>query len=48
MSSYDDFADISKHDASSIIIKIIIFFIVISLVVGAVYIIDKVLELGLF
>jgi len=48
MSSYDDFADISKKDPGAIIIKIIIFLIIIALVVGAVYILDIILNLGLF
>lgn len=48
MSSYDDFNDISKNDAGSLILKIIIFIIIIALVFGAVYIIDNILSLGLF
>ena len=47
MSAYDDFKDISKQDKSSIILKIIIFVIVIALVIGAVYILDNILNLGL-
>lgn len=48
MSSYDDFNDISRNDAGSLILKIIIFIIIIALVFGAVYIIDNILSLGLF
>ena len=48
ISSYDDFSDISKRDNGMLFIKIVIFLIVISLVIGAVYILDNVLSLGLF
>ena len=48
LSSYDDFSDISKQDPGTIIIKIIIFIIIIALVVGAVYILNVLLNLGLF
>lgn len=48
LSSYDEFSDISKQDRSALIIKIIIFIIIIGLVVGAVYILNNILELGLF
>jgi hypothetical protein len=48
LSSYDDFSDISKQDTGTIIIKIIIFIIIIALVVGAVYILNVLLNLGLF
>ena len=48
LSSYDDFSDISKQDTGTIIIKIIIFTIIIALVVGAVYILNVLLNLGLF
>lgn len=46
--SYDDFKDISKRDTGTIVLKIIIFIIIIALVIGGVYIIDNILELGLF
>lgn len=48
LSSYDDFSDISKQDTGTIIIKIVIFIIIIALVVGAVYILNILLDLGLF
>lgn len=48
LSSYDEFSDISKQDKSAIVIKIIIFMIIIALVIGAVYILNNILELGLF
>ncbi len=48
LSSYDDFSDISKRDNGTIIIKVVIFVIIIALVVGAVYILNVLLDLGLF
>lgn len=48
ISSYDDFKDISKNDKASIFIKIIIFIIVLGLIVGAIYILNNLLGLGLF
>ncbi len=48
MSNYDDFADISKGDGGSLIIKIVIFIIIIVLVLGAIYILNDILNLGLF
>lgn len=48
LSSYDEFSDISKQDKSALVIKIVIFIIIIGLVVGAVYILNNILELGLF
>lgn len=48
MTSYDEFSDIAKNDTGALILKIIIFVIIISLVVGGVYIIDNLLGLGLF
>lgn len=47
-SSYDDFADVSKRDNGSLILKIIIFIVIIVLVLGAVYILNDILGLGLF
>ena len=48
ISAYDDFKDVAQNDVGSIILKIIIFIIVIALVIGAVYILNDVLALGLF
>ena len=48
MSSYEDFADISKGDGGSLVIKIVIFIIIIVLVLGAIYILNDILNLGLF
>ena len=46
--NFDDFKDVASNDAVSIALKIFAFLIVIGLVVGAVYILDNILELGLF
>jgi len=46
--SFDEFSDINKGDTVSIILKVFAFIIVIGLVIGAVYILDNILELGLF
>jgi hypothetical protein len=48
MTKYDDFSDISKRDKGALVIKIIIFIIIIVLVLGAVYILNDILNLGLF
>ena len=48
ISSYDDFKDISKNDKSSILIKIIMFIIILGLIIGALYILNNLLGLGLF
>lgn len=44
---YSDFSDISKSDKSAIILKIIIYLVIIGLVVGGIYLIDKMLNLNL-
>ncbi len=46
--NYEDFSDISKQDTGAIFLKVIIFAVVIALVVGAIYILNNVLGLGLF
>ncbi len=46
--SFDDFKDVTSSDGISIALKIFAFIIVIGLVIGAVYILDNILELGLF
>ncbi len=46
--NYDDFSDISRRDGSSLVIKIILFIVIIALIIGAVYILDSILGLGLF
>lgn len=43
-----EFADISYTDKSTVIIKIIIFIVVLVLIFGAVYIVNNILDLGLF
>ena len=43
-----EFADISYSDKSTIIIKIIIFVVILVLIFGAVYIVNNILDLGLF
>ena len=48
MDKYEDFSDVSKKDTASLIIKIIIFVIIIALIVGAVFILNNILGLGLF
>lgn len=48
MDKYEDFSDVSKKDTVSFIIKIIIFMIIIALIVGAVFILNNILGLGLF
>lgn len=48
ISSYDDFADVSKRDAGVIVIKIAIFAIIIGLVIGGIYVLNILLDLGLF
>lgn len=48
LSSYEEFSDISKQDKGALVIKVIIFMIIIALVLGAVYILNNILELGLF
>lgn len=44
----NDFTDISYMDKSTLIIKIIIFIVVIVLIFGALYIVNNILDLGLF
>ena len=46
--SFDDFKDVTSGDGVGIALKIFAFIIVIGLVIGAVYILDNILELGLF
>lgn len=48
LSNYDDFSDISKSDPVGLVIKILIFLVIIGLVIGAVFILNNVLDLGLF
>ena len=48
MREYDEFSDVSKGDTGSFILKIFIFILVLALIVGGVYILDQILELGLF
>lgn len=48
VNKYDDFADVAKKDTGVLVLKVIIFLVVIALVIGAVYILDGVLDLGLF
>jgi hypothetical protein len=48
MDKYEDFSDVSKKDTVSFIIKIIIFIIILALIVGAVFILNNILGLGLF
>lgn len=48
ISNYDDFSDVSKRDTGALVIKILIFLIIIALVIGAVYILNNILDLGLF
>lgn len=48
MSAYDEFSDVSKNDTGSLILKIIIFILIIALIIGAIFILDQLLALGLF
>lgn len=48
MDKYDDFSDISKKDTVSFVIKVLIFIIILALIVGAVFILNNILGLGLF
>lgn len=47
ISSYDDFGDINKKDSASTVLKIIIFIVFIILILGALYILNKLLGLGI-
>ena len=48
VNKYDEFSDVDAKDTGALILKIIIFLVVITLVIGAVYILDGILDLGLF
>ena len=48
VNKYDEFSDVDAKDTGALILKIIIFLVVIALVIGAVYILDGILDLGLF
>ena len=48
ISSYDDFSDVSKNDTGTVVIKVLIFAVIIALVIGAIYILNTLLDLGLF
>jgi len=45
---FSDFSDISKRDNNTIILKIVVFLIVLGLIVGIVFILNNMLNLGLF
>lgn len=45
---YEDFDDISRSDKSAIFLKIVIFVIIVCLIAGAIYILNNLLNLGLF
>lgn len=47
INSYDDFADINEKDGISTILKIVIFIVFIALIIGALYILNNLLGLGL-
>ena len=47
LSSYDDFNDINKKDGTSIVLKVVIFIVFILLILGALYIFNKLLGLGI-
>lgn len=48
MDKYEDFSDVSKKDTAALVIKVIIFLIIIALIVGALFILNNILGLGLF
>lgn len=46
--SYNEFRDVSKRETGSIILKIFVFIVIITLVVGTIYLLNNFLNLGLF
>ena len=47
LSSYDDFADINEKDKISTVLKVVIFIVFVVLILGALYILNNLLGLGL-
>ncbi len=48
MDSYDEFGDVVKGDKSTFILKVMIFLVVILLIIGTIFILNNMLNLGLF
>ncbi len=48
INSYDDFNDIEKGSKSAFILKVMIFLIIILLIIGGIFIVNNMLDLGLF
>lgn len=48
INNYDEFSDVEKGDKSTLILKVMIFLIIILLIIGTVFIVDNMLDLGLF
>lgn len=48
MDSYDEFGDVVKGDKSTFILKVMIFLVIILLIIGTIFIINNMLNLGLF
>lgn len=48
MNSYDEFGDVVKGDKSTFILKVMIFLVIILLIIGIIFIINNMLNLGLF
>ncbi len=48
MDSYDEFGDVVKGDKSTFILKVMIFLVVVLLIIGTIFIVNNMLNLGLF
>ena len=48
MDSYDEFEDVVKEDKSTFILKVMIFLVVVLLIIGTIFIVNNMLNLGLF
>ena len=48
MDSYDEFGDVVKGDKSTFILKVMIFLVIILLIIGTIFIVNNMLNLGLF
>ncbi len=48
MDSYDEFGDVVKGDKSTFILKVMIFLVVVLLIIGTIFIVNNMLNLGIF
>ena len=48
MDSYDEFGDVVKGDKSTFILKVMIFLVIVLLIIGIIFILNNMLNLGLF